>query len=382
MRSTFAHIFKKPINMIIKAMRLKLFFLIVVGMIEITSCQNKQEEQIKQNYSISKIKAVSDKEIMTSYSASIQGKQDIDIFPQITGYLVKLNVSEGDMVKKGEVLFVIDQVPYKAALETAIADVKVAEANLATAELTYESTKKLFEQKVVSEFNLQTARNSYLTAQAQVAQAKAKEVNARNDLSYTEIKSPSNGVVGKLPYRVGTLVSQGMPDPLTTVSDNSQMYVYFSMTENQLLNLSRQYGSIDKAILDMPMIQLQLNDNSIYEEKGRIESVSGVVDKETGTVVARAVFPNKSNLLFSGLSGNILIPSSYNNCIVIPQGATVQLQDKIIVYKVIDGKAKSVLISVAPVNDGREYIVLDGLKEGDEIIADGAGMVREGTQVK
>lgn len=317
-----------------------------------------------------------------SYSASIQGKQDIDIFPQITGYLVKLNVSEGDMVKKGEVLFVIDQVPYKAALETAIADVKVAEANLATAELTYESTKKLFEQKVVSEFNLQTARNSYLTAQAQVAQAKAKEVNARNDLSYTEIKSPSNGVVGKLPYRVGTLVSQGMPEPLTTVSDNSQMYVYFSMTENQLLNLSRQYGSIDKAILDMPMIQLQLNDNSIYEEKGRIESVSGVVDKETGTVVARAVFPNKSNLLFSGLSGNILIPSSYNNCIVIPQGATVQLQDKIIVYKVIDGKAKSVLISVAPVNDGREYIVLDGLKEGDEIIADGAGMVREGTQVK
>lgn len=368
--------------MIIKTMRLKLCFLIIASMIGITSCRNKQDEQIKQNYSILKINAVSDKEITTSYSASIQGKQDIDIYPQITGYIVKLNVSEGDVVKKGEVLFVIDQIPYKAALETAIADVKVAEASLATAELTYESTKKLFEQKVVSEYNLKTTRNSYLTAKAQLAQAEAREINARNDLSYTEVKSPSDGVVGKIPFRVGTLVSPSMQEPLTTVSDNSQMYVYFSMTENQLLSLARQYGSINKALQDMPMIQLQLNDNSIYEEKGKVESVSGVIDKETGTVVARAVFPNKSNLLFSGLSGNILIPSSYDNCIVIPQEATVQLQDKMIVYKVVDGKAQSALITVAPVNDGHEYIVLNGLKLGDEIIADGAGMIREGTQVK
>ena len=215
-----------------------------------------------------------------------------------------------------------------------------------------------------------------------MAQAKAQEVNARNNLSYTEVKSPSNGVVGMLPYRVGTLVSPSMPQPLTTVSDNSNMYVYFSITENQFLSLARQYGTIEKALQNMPAIQLQLNDGSTYEEKGKIESISGVIDKETGTVGVRAVFPNSSRLLHSGASGNVLIPSIYKQCIVIPQGATIQLQDKLLVYKVVDGKAVSTLIKVAPVNDGKEYIVLEGLKSGDEIISNGAGMVREGTQVK
>lgn len=263
-----------------------------------------------------------------------------------------------------------------------MANVKVAEASLATAELTYKSTQKLYAQKVVSDFNLQTSENSYLTAKAQLAQAEAQEVNARNDLSYTEVKSPSNGMVGMLPYRVGTLVSPSMPQPLTTVSDNSDMYVYFSMTENQLLSLARQYGTVEKALQEMPAIRLQLNDGTTYEESGKIESISGIIDKETGAVGVRAVFPNPTRLLHSGASGNVLIPSTYTDCIVIPQGATVQLQDKLIVYKVVDGKAVSTLIKVAPVNDGKEYIVLEGLKAGDEIISDGAGMVREGTQVK
>lgn len=276
----------------------------------------------------------------------------------------------------------IDQVPYKAALKTAVANVEVAKASLATAELTYKSTKELYAKKVVSSFNLQTTENEFLTAKAQLAQAKAQEVNARNNLSYTEVKSPSEGVVGMLPYRVGTLVSSNMAQPLTTVSDNAQMYVYFSMTENQFLSLARQYGTTEKAIQNMPEIQLQLNDGSMYEEKGKIESISGVIDKETGTVGVRAVFPNASRLLHSGASGNVLIPSIYKKCIVIPQGATIQLQDKILAYKVVDGKAVSTLIKVAPVNDGKEYIVTDGLKVGDEIVTDGAGMLREGTQVK
>lgn len=160
------------------------------------------------------------------------------------------------------------------------------------------------------------------------------------------------------------------------------MYVYFSMTENQLLALARQYGTVDQAIKDMPEIQLQLNDQSMYEKKGRIESISGVIDKTTGTVGVRAVFPNEARLLHSGSSGNVLTPSTYKNCILIPQGATVQLQDKIITYKIVDGKATSTLIQVASVDDGREYIVLDGLKEGDEIVLEGAGMLREGTQIK
>jgi membrane fusion protein (multidrug efflux system) len=382
MLATFART-KKETNMTKKIGKLNVWLMLLVGCtMGITSCKTETKENTQKGYKLVTLTADTDKEIMTSYSASIEGMQDIDIYPQVSGYIEKLNVSEGDVVRKGEVLFVIDQVPYKAALETALANVEVAKASLATAELTYKSTKELYAKKVVSSFNLQTTENEFLTAKAQLAQAKAQEVNARNNLSYTEVKSPSDGVIGMLPYRVGTLVSSNMAQPLTTVSDNTQMYVYFSMTENQFLSLARQYGTTDKAIQEMPEIQLQLNDGSMYEEKGRIESISGVIDKETGTVGVRAVFPNVSRLLHSGASGNVLIPSVYKKCIVIPQGATVQLQDKILAYKVVDGKAVSTLIKVAPVNDGKEYIVLDGLKAGDEIVADGAGMIREGTQVK
>jgi len=173
-----------------------------------------------------------------------------------------------------------------------------------------------------------------------------------------------------------------MPYPLTTVSDNSDMYVYFSMTENQLLALTRQYGDMDEALKNMPEVELHLNDNSVYDKKGVIESISGVIDRQTGTVVARVVFPNESRLLHSGASGTVVVPSIYKDCIAIPQTATVRMQDKTIVYKVVDGKAVSTLITVAGINDGREYVVLSGLKAGDEIVSEGAGLVREGTQVK
>ena len=300
----------------------------------------------------------------------------------MSGTIQQLCVAEGDKVRQGQTLFILDQVPYQAALNTAIANVKTAEAALATAELNYNSNKELFAQKVVSDFTLTTAKNNFLTAQVGLAQAEAQEVNARNNLSYTVVKSPSDGVVGTLPYRVGALVSPSIPQPLTTVSDNSTMYVYFSMTENQLLSLVRQYGTLDSALVRMPDLQLRLNDQSVYEEKGRIETISGVIDRQTGTVSVRAVFPNKTRLLHSGASGSILMPSTYRDCIIIPQEATVKHQDKILVYKVVDGKATSTLIQVADVNDGRTYIVTDGLAVGDEIVAKGAGLVREGAQVK
>ena len=266
--------------------------------------------------------------------------------------------------------------------DTAEANVKAAEAALASAELKYESNRLLYERKVVSDYTLKTAENEYLTAQAQLAQMQAQQVNAANNLSYTVVKSPCDGVVGTLPYRVGALVSSAMATPLTTVSDNSSMYVYFSMTENQLLSLIRQYGSVDEALAEMPEISLRLNDGSTYGETGRIESISGVIDTQTGTVSVRAVFPNKLRLLFSGSSGNVLIPSVYEDCMVIPQEATVRYQDKVLVYKVVGGKAVSTLVTVADVDDGREYIVEDGLSVGDEIVAKGAGLLRDGMQVK
>ena len=345
------------------------------------SCKQATDAGVKPSFAIMEVKAA-DKELSTSYSATIRGRQDIDIYPQVSGTIEKLCVTEGQTVRRGQLLFVIDQIPYRAALKTAVANVEAARAAMATAELTYNSNKELYAQKVVSEFSLKTAENTYLTAKAQLTQAEAQEVNARNNLSYTEVKSPSDGVVGALPYRVGALVGANLPYPLTTVSDNSDMYVYFSMTENQLLALTRQYGSMDEALKNMPEVELILNDNSVYNNKGVIESISGVIDRQTGTVMARVVFPNESRLLHSGASGTVVVPSIYKDCIAIPQGATVQMQDKVVVYKVVDGKAVSTLITVAGINDGREYVVLSGLQSGDEIISEGAGLVREGTQVK
>lgn len=320
--------------------------------------------------------------LTSDYTATLRGRQFVEVRPQVSGIITEIRIDEGDVVHKGQTLFIIDQVPYKAALNTAEANVKSARAALATAQLTYDSNKELFAQKVVSDYTLSTSRNNFLTAEADLAQAEAQEVNARNNLSYTVVKSPADGVVGTLPYRVGALVGSSMTQPLTTVSDNSSMYVYFSMTENQLLSLVRQYGTLDSALVRMPDLQLRLNDQSVYEEKGRIETISGVIDRQTGTVSVRAVFPNKTRLLHSGASGSILMPSIYKDCIVIPQEATVKQQDKVLVYKVVDGKAASTLIQVADVNDGRTYIVTGGLSVGDEIVAKGAGLIREGMQIK
>ena len=348
-----------------------------------TSCQQKKQEALvtKTSYKTMTVSR-SDKDLSTSYSASIKGKQDIDIYPQVSGKIEKLLVREGDKVSKGQLLFVIDQVPYRAALATAVATEKAAKAQLASALLTYNSNKELFAQKVVSSYTLQTSENAYLTAKAQLAQAQAQVTNARNNLSYTEVRSPANGVAGVLPYRVGTLVSASMPKPLTTVSDNSQMYVYFSMTEKQLLSFVRQYGSKDAAIKNMPEISLQLGDQTMYAHKGRVESISGVIDTETGAVTIRAEFSNPERLLNSGGSGNVIIPTTRKNCIVIPQSATVQQQDKRIVYKVQNGKAVSQLIQVENIDDGRNFIVTEGLKPGDVIVSEGAGMVKEGETVK
>lgn len=323
-----------------------------------------------------------DRTLMSVYSSTIRGRQDIEIYPQVGGFLTKVCVQEGEQVKKGQTLFIIDQVGYQAALQTAEANVAAAEATLATAQLTYDSKQELFRQNVVSSFDLNTAKNTLLAAQAQLAQMKALEVNARNNLSYTVVKSPANGVVGTIPYRVGTLVSSTMPEPLTTVSDNSDMYVYFSMTENQLLGLIREYGSKEEALKSMPVIDLQLNDKSMYAEKGKIESISGVINRATGTVSLRAVFPNPSGLLHSGGTGNVVIPTFRAGCFVIPQGATFEIQDKVFVYKVVDGKAQSAPVSVTRVNGGKEFVVNEGLNEGDVIVKEGVGLLREGTPVQ
>ena len=353
---------------------------IMASFMAAVSCGQAPTEQGPAQYGVTTI-ATTDREIQSNYSATIRGRQDIDIYPQVSGTISELRVTEGQSVSKGQTLFIIDQVPYKAALQTAEANVAAAKASVATAQLTYDSKKELFAKSVVSQYDLSTAENTLLTAKAQLAQAEAQRVNAANNLSYTVVKAPANGMVGTLPYRVGALVSASIPQPLTTVSDNSEMYVYFSMTENQLLNLTRKYGSIANTLKNMPDIQLQLNDGSIYDQTGRIESISGIIDTSTGSVQLRAAFPNKGGLLHSGGAGSIILPVNYTACIVVPQVATFELQDKVYVYKVVDGKATSSMIDVEKINNGREYIVKSGLVPGDVIVAEGVGLLREGTPI-
>ena len=325
--------------------------------------------------------ATTDRTIPVDYSATIRGRQDIAIYAQVSGKIAQVCINEGQRVRNGQTLFIIDQVPYKAALQTAEANVAAAKASVATAQLTYDSKKELFARKVVSQFDLSTAENNLLTAKAQFAQAEAQRVNAANNLSYTVVKAPTDGVVGTLPYRVGALVSASISQPLTTVSDNSEMYVYFSMTENQLLALTRQYGSIAETLKSMPGVQLQLSDGSTYDQTGRVESISGVIDTSTGSVSLRAAFPNPNGLLHSGGAGNVILPSIYKDCIAVPQAATFELQNKVYVYKVMDGKASSAMIDVEKISNGREYIARAGLVPGDVIVAEGVGLLREGTPI-
>ena len=344
----------------------------------LVSCQNKTTEEKPQAYPVVTV-AQSAVEVTEDYPATIRGRQDIEIFPQVSGKITRVAVTEGERVCRGQTLFIIDQVPYEAALQTAIANVEAASAAVATAQLTYDGKRQLFDQKVISQFELSTAHNALLTAQAQQAQAEAQELNARNNLSYTVVTSPADGVVGTIPYRVGALVSSSSASPLTTVSDNSVMY--FSLPENRMLSLIRRYGSVEQTLRQMPVVTLRLNDGTSYGVEGRVESISGVIDAQTGAVSLRAAFANPTGLLHSGGAGNVLITEKIDSALTIPQGATYELQDKVFAYRVVDGKAKATRIEVTPLNEAKKYIVRSGLSAGERIVSEGVGLLQDGMPV-
>lgn len=322
-----------------------------------------------------------DKSLSVKYTAVLEGRQDVEIRPEVSGLITKVNVEEGAKVKKGQVLFVIDQVPYRAALQRAQASVATAEANLANAKLSLEGKEELFKEKVISDFELRTAQNAYRSAEAALLQAKAEQRSAENDLSYTEVKSPVDGIAGMTSFRIGALVGPTMSEPLINVSDNSDMYAYFSMAEKQALELTSQYGSLEEAIKSFPPISLEMKDGQIYQQQGHIDVISGMVDKTTGTVSLRANFPNEGGQLLSGGSANVILSYDRPGSLVIPQEATYEIQNKIFTYKVVDGTTVSTPIEVFKINDGKEYIVLSGLSEGDTIVAEGAGLLKAGTKV-
>lgn len=347
----------------------------------LTGCrQTDDRQEAEQSYRVIKV-STSAVDITESYSASIRGRQDVDIVPQVSGRIVRLCVKEGERVRAGQVLAVVDQVPYRAALRTARANVSATKAQLESARLELQGKQRLFEGNVISNYELSLARNQLAVALAELEQAKAQETDARNNLSYTEIKSPTDGVVGTLPYRIGALVGPTMEKPFTVVSDNAEMYAYFSLSENALRRMISRYGSVDKMIAGMPAVSLQLNDGSRYKAKGRIETVSGVVDAVTGAVQVKVLFPNPDRELLSGSIGNVILKNKRTDVITIPITATVELQDKIIAYRLKNGRAEAVYLTVDRLNDGNRFIVNAGLSVGDTIVAEGVGLIKEGMHV-
>ena len=322
-------------------------------------------------------------ELQTTYPATIKGMQDVEIRPKVSGFITKLCVKEGQAVKAGQLLFVIDNVTYAAAVRQAKAAVNSAKAQLNTARLTYNNNEKLFKNNVIGSYELQSAKNNMQAAAAALAQAEASYVSAKENLSYCYVTSPASGVIGDLPYRVGALVSASSQQPLTTVSNISTMQVYFSMTEKELLDMTKTAGGLHTAIKDYPAVKLQLADGTIYDHPGRVATVSGVIDATTGSVSMRADFPNPQHLLKSGGSGSIVVPHVSSSAIVIPQDAVAQVQDKHFVYIVgKDNKVKYSAVTVDPQDDGKNFIITSGLKVGDRIVVNGISSLTDGAEIK
>ena len=319
-------------------------------------------------------------QMQTTYPATIKGVQDVQICPKVQGFITQINVKEGQAVGAGQVLFVLDNATYQAQVRQSQASVNTAQAACNTAKLSYENAKKLFDNKVIGDFELQSATNSYESAKASLSLAQAGLASAKEMLSFCYVKSPASGVVGTLPFKKGALVNTA--SVLTTVSNNSQMEVYFSLTEKDALAMSQAEGGQKAAMGALPNVQLQLADGSVYAHEGKVTKMSGVIDPATGSIQVIALFPNPERMLKSGGSGSIIIPKSNSSAIVIPQACVSEVQNKKFVYTLgKDNKVKYTEIKVDPQNDGNNYIVTDGLKVGDKYVTNGITKLNDGMEI-
>ena len=326
-----------------------------------------------------------DATLFKSLPATLKGKTDVEIRPQVSGNITAVHVEEGQHVRKGQVLFTLDQVPYQAAVDQAVSAVNSAKTAVATSEINVNNQKALYERNIIPQTQYQVAENQLAQAQAQLAQAQAALTSARNQLSYTIVKAPSDGVVGSIPFRVGTLASPSMMTPLTTVSDNSQIYAYIALNQNDMLEMTDGgTRSLESAVKDIPNLKLVLNNGTEYPLEGRIESVSGVVDNATGAATVRVLFPNPSGMLRSGYTGQVLIPVEAVNSIIIPQKSTYEMQDLRYVFTLNDSNITvPTRIEVMELNDGKNYVVTGGLQPGDRIVTEGIGTtVRAGMPIQ
>ena len=347
----------------------------------LTSCGIDMPKQVQSSFETMTIEK-EDIVMPVKFSAKLKGQADVTISPQVSGQLMKIAVSEGQQVKKGTVLFVIDSRNAQLELQAAQANLQAAEAQANSAKLEYESNKNLYEKKIVSSYMLTNSENSYKQAQASVSQARAAVSRARVNLGFCTITSPVSGVIGEIPVFAGDQVTPGTH--LTIVSGNTKMDAEFSIPESFLeMSFAKGYdGNIEKALKQMPDVTFVMKSGTEYLHKGRISSMTGVVNTATGSVACKATFPNPEGMLYSGIQGTVVLPVDKKGVIVIPQNAVVRLQDKSLVYKVkADSTATAVTVTTESAASGQELIVTSGLNVGDKIVTEGANNVQEGQKV-
>lgn len=357
---------------------------IIMGGLVLTSCAGEQQKQAAPAPELAVI-TVGEKDatLQSMYPATLHGKNDVEIRPQISGFLTKVHVSEGQRVSKGQTLFTIDQVQLQAAVDAAKAQVEVAQANVNTAQTNADNNKLLFDKNIISASAYQTSVDALNAAKAQLNAAKAQLTSAQKNLSYSAVSAPAAGIVGSITFKEGALVS---PSTLLTIlSNNSEIEAYFSMNEKEVLAMTANGGrSFQQALDSLPEVTLRLANGEDYALKGKVISLSGVIDPATGSATAKASFKNPDGIIRSGSTGQILIPNVSSDVIEIPQKATYEIQNLKFCYVVGDSsKVQSRAIEVADQHDGKNFIITKGLKSGDVVVVEGVGIsVKEGMVIK
>lgn len=320
----------------------------------------------------------------TDYTGAIEGKVNVDIRPQVDGYLDKIFVDEGATVSAGQPLFKINDRVYQEQLNTALASKQSAEAGLKTAEIEVAKIKPLVQNRVVSEVQLKTAEAAYSQAKAAVTQSLSNIASAKINIGFSLIKAPISGTIGRIPKRIGNLISKGDTEPMTTLSDTREVYVYFSMSEPDFLRFNAQANgsTMSQKLKQLPGVSLILADGSTYQHKGKIQVVDGKFDKNTGSISFRAIFPNPENLLRSGNTGNVRLQESHQTALLVPMSATIDMQDKIFVYLVDANQKISRRTIIIGGKSGNNYLVKEGLKKGDRIVYSGLDGLAEETTIK
>ena len=348
----------------------------------LTACGIEEPKMKNSSFETMTVKKT-DIELPYKFSARMKGQNDVTITPQASGQLMKISVTEGQQVRKGQTLFVIDSRNARLELEAAQANLQAALAQENSAKLEFESNKNLFEKRIVSSYMLSNSENQYKQARAAVAQARAAVNRAKVELGFCTITAPVSGMIGEIPVRAGDQVSP--MTVLTILSGNSSMYAEFSVTEAVIESMVQEgvkAADVDKYIANLPPVTFVMKNGTEYPQKGRVVSLTGVVNDATGSLTSKVSFPNPDGHLYSGIQGTVVIPFAEKGVMLIPQLSVVRLQDKSIVYKVkADSTATAIDIKFKDTGNGKDFIVTSGLNEGDVIVASGANNVTEGQQV-